>query len=70
LDLEGSNRGVRISGSRVRNKRGFFVLGKNNLLGLFSMLSSFQPSWREGHENLGLYFILETTNKAFMEEHI
>jgi hypothetical protein len=50
--------GVRISGSRVRNKRGFFVLGKNNLLGLFSTFSSFQRSLRVGHENLGLNFIL------------
>jgi hypothetical protein len=62
--------GVRISGSRKRNKRGFFVLGKNNLLGLFSTLSIFQPSGRVGHENLGLDFILETTDKAFMEECI
>jgi len=58
LDLEGSGREVRISGSRARNKRGIFVLGKNNLLGLFGTFSSFQPSLRAGHENLGSYFIL------------
>jgi hypothetical protein len=42
-----------ISGSRARNKRGGFVLGKKNLLGFFGMFSSFQPSLRVGHENLG-----------------
>jgi len=67
MDLEGTDRGVSICGSRARNKSGFFVLGKNNLLGLFSMLSSFQPSWRAGHENLGSDFILETTDKEFKE---
>jgi hypothetical protein len=70
MDLEGSDRGVRISGSRARNKRGFLVLGKNNLMCLFSTLSSFQPSWRVAHENMGSDFILETTNKSFMEECI
>jgi hypothetical protein len=58
MDLEGSGRGVRISGSRERNKRGFFVLGKNNLLGFFGMFSSFLPSIRAGHENLGSDFML------------
>jgi hypothetical protein len=45
--------GVRTSGSRERNKRVFFVPGKNNMLGLFSTFSIFQPSLRVGHENLG-----------------
>jgi hypothetical protein len=58
MDLEGGQGGVRISGVRERNKRGFFVLGKNNLLGFFSMFSSFQLCLRAGHENLGLDFIL------------
>jgi hypothetical protein len=58
MELEGSDMGVRISGSRVRNKRGFFVLGKNNLLWLFSTFSIFQQSLRVGHENLGSNFIL------------
>jgi len=53
LNLEGSGRGVRISGLRERNKRGFFVLEKKNLLGFFDTFSSFQPSLRAGHENLG-----------------
>jgi hypothetical protein len=70
MDLEGSNKGVRINRSRVRNKRGLFVLGENNLLGLFSMLSIFEPSGRAGYENLGSNFILDTTNKAFTEECI
>jgi len=63
MDLEGSERRVRISGSRVRNKRGYFVLGENSLLGLFSTCSRFQPRMRVGHENLGSYFILEATYK-------
>jgi hypothetical protein len=58
MDLEESGRGVRINGSRVRNKRGFFVLGKKNVLGLFCTFSIFQPSLRAGHENLGTNFIL------------
>jgi hypothetical protein len=70
MDLEGSDRGVRISGLRARNKMGLFVLGKNNLLGLFNTLSRIQPSWRAGHENLESDFILETTGKAFTEERI
>jgi hypothetical protein len=70
MDLEGSNKRVRIRGSRERNKRVFFFLGKNNLLGLFIMLSSFQPSGRVVHENLGLDFILEITNKSFTKECI
>jgi hypothetical protein len=62
-----SDMGVRINGSRERNKRGFFVLGKNNLLGLFITCISIQPSLMEGHENLGSNFILKATDKAFTE---
>jgi hypothetical protein len=58
MDLEGSGEGVRISGSRERNKRGFFCSGKKQLVGIFCMFNSFQPSLRAGHENLGSDFIL------------
>jgi hypothetical protein len=71
MDLEGSGRGVRISGSRVMNKIGLFFLGGgNNLLGFFGMFSSFQTRLRAGHENLGSYFILYAIDKPFVEERI
>jgi hypothetical protein len=70
MDLEVSGKRGRICGLRARNKRGIFVLGKMNLLGLFGTFSSFQPSLREIHENLGLYLILYATNKTFPEECI
>jgi hypothetical protein len=48
----------RIGRSRERKKRGFLVLGKNNLLCFFGMFSSFQPSLGVSHEDLGSDFIL------------
>ena len=53
----------------LREKR-FVVLGRNNLLGFLGMLSSFQPSMGVSHEDLGLDFILEATDKAFFEKRI
>jgi hypothetical protein len=58
MDLEGSGKGGRIGGSRERKKRGFFVLGKNNLLGFFGTFSSFQIHLSEIHEDLVLDLIL------------
>jgi hypothetical protein len=49
--------------ARVRRKGRFVVLGKNNLFGFLGMLSSFQPSLGEIHEDLGLGVILEATDK-------
>jgi hypothetical protein len=44
-------------------KDGFLFLGKNHLVGLFGMFSSFLPSLRESHENLGSDFIIKATDK-------
>jgi hypothetical protein len=70
MDLERVGIRGRIGRVRERKKRGFLVLGKNNLLCFLCMLSCFHPNLGASHEDLGSYFILEATNKAFMEEGI
>jgi hypothetical protein len=47
-----------------------YSVGKNNLLGLLGTSSRFQPSLRVSHEDLGLDFILEATDKSFLEKSI
>jgi hypothetical protein len=69
MDLERGGRRGRIAMLK-RKKRGFAVLGKYNILCFFGTFSSFQPSMREIHEDLGWDFILEGTNKAFLEKGI
>jgi hypothetical protein len=58
MDLERFFLRGKIGGSRVGNKRGFLVLGKDKLLCFFDVFSSFQPSLGMSHEGLGLDFIL------------
>jgi hypothetical protein len=70
MDLERVGIRDRIGRVRERKKRGFLVLGKKNLLCFFCTLSCFQRNLGAIHEDLGSYFILEATNKAFMEEGI
>jgi hypothetical protein len=53
----------RMGGSSARNKGGFMFLCRDNPLGFLGLLSSFQPSLRVSHEDLGSDFILEATNK-------
>jgi len=50
--------GGRIDRLRARKKRGFPVMGKNNLLCFLGMLSSFEPHMGASHEDLGSDFIL------------
>jgi hypothetical protein len=45
-------------------------MGKDDLLCLLGMFSFFQPSLGTSHADMGLVFILEATNKAFLEEGI
>jgi hypothetical protein len=70
LDLERSGRRGRIGRARAGNKSGFFVLGKDDMLCHPDTFSFFQPSIGASHEDLGLNFILEATDKAFPEEGI
>jgi hypothetical protein len=70
MDLERGGMRGRIGRSRKRKKRGFSVLGKDNLLCLFSTFSSFQPSMGAIHEDLGMDFILYSIDKIFPEEDI
>jgi hypothetical protein len=70
MDLEGVCRRGRIGGFRVRKKIWFSGLGGDNLLGFLGSLSSFQPSLGVGHENMGMNFIFQTTDKEFLEEGI
>jgi hypothetical protein len=51
-------------------KVGFVLWAKMTLLCLLGMFSFFQPSLGEIHDDLGSYFILEATDKAFSEEGI
>jgi hypothetical protein len=51
-------------------KVGFFSLGQDDFLWLLGMLSFFQPSLGVSHDDLGLDFILEATDKAFSKESI
>jgi hypothetical protein len=48
----------------------FSSLGQDDLLCLLGTFSFFQPSLGEIDYDLGLYFILEVTDKAFPEEII
>jgi hypothetical protein len=70
LDLE--RRGLRDRGGvfRVGNKSKFSALGQYDMLCLLGMFSCFQPSLGARHEDLGSYFILEATDKAFSKEDI
>jgi hypothetical protein len=68
LDLERG--GMRGRSGRVRERResGFAVLVKNNMVCFLGTLSSFQPSLGAIHEDLGSDFILEATDKSFVEK--
>jgi hypothetical protein len=70
LDLERGGMRGRSGRERERRERRFVVLGKNNLLCFLGTLSSFQPSLGASHEDLGSDFILEATDKAFLEKSI
>jgi hypothetical protein len=54
----------------VRNKGGFSVLKRYNLLFLFSSFSSLHPTLRPSHEDMGMNLILEATDKTFSEKGI
>jgi hypothetical protein len=70
VELERSGLRGRGVGFRARDKRGFSSLGQDDLLCLLGMLSGFQPSMRASHDNLGMNFILEATDKELYEENI
>jgi hypothetical protein len=57
-------------GFRAWDKNGFSALGQDDLLCLLGMLSGFQPSLRPIHDDLEINFILEATDKEFLEESI
>jgi hypothetical protein len=57
-------------GFRVGNKSEFSALGQDDLLCLVGTFSVFQPSLGVSHYDLGSYFILEATDKEFLEESI
>jgi hypothetical protein len=54
----------------VRNKGGFLVLRRDNLLCFLSSFSSLHPTLRLSHEDMGMNLILEATNKTFLEKII
>jgi hypothetical protein len=70
MDLEGSERRGMVGRSSLRNKGRFAVLRRDNVLGILNMLSSFQPSVMEIHEDVGSNFIFDATDKTFTEEGI
>ena len=59
-----------MGGFRERRKGGFPGLGRDNMLVLFGLLSSFQPSLGACHENMGTNFIFEDNDKEFPKEII
>jgi hypothetical protein len=60
----------RIGGLRVGNKIGFNSLGKYDTLCLLGTFILFQTIIGVRHEDPCSYFILEATNKQFLEEGI
>jgi len=52
----------------VGNESGFYSLGKNDLFFLLCMFICFQPILVVRHEDQRLEFILEYTDKEFLEE--
>jgi hypothetical protein len=59
-----------IGKSMERNKIWFLVMGKQDLVGFLGTFSIFQLILGVNHEDLGLYFVIYSTDKAFHEEGI
>jgi hypothetical protein len=65
LDLQWSGRRGWSGEFRVGKKGWFSSLRRNNMLCFLSSFSSFHPTLRAIHEDMGTNLILEATNKAF-----
>jgi hypothetical protein len=54
----------------VRNKGGFLVLRRYNMLFFFISFISLHPTLRLSHEDMGTNILLEATDKTFSEKGI
>jgi hypothetical protein len=70
LDLQWSGRRGWSGGFKAGKKGWFSVLRRDNVLCFLSSFSSFHPTLRASHEDMGTNLILEATNKAFPENSI
>jgi hypothetical protein len=70
LDLYWSGGSSGIYWFSVRDKGGFLVLRRYNLLCLFGSFSSLHPTLRLIHEDMGQNLILEATDKTLSKKGI
>jgi hypothetical protein len=70
LDLEWSRGSSGIYWFRVRDKGGFSVLRRYNLLCFFISFSIHHPTLRQSHEDMGPNLILEVADKTLLEKSI